>query len=791
VIPPDLERLRALLDDRYEIERELGGGGMSRVYVALERALGRRVVVKVLAPELSQHVNIERFRQEIATSATLQHPQIVPVFHADAAGDLLYFVMPFIEGESLRHRLDRDGRLPALEVIRLLAPLARALAYAHRQGVVHRDVKPGNILLAEGEPMLTDFGIAKVVRDGGGGSGLTSAGLSIGTVTYMPPEQVTADPALDGRADVYSLAAVGYELLTGAPPFTGTLAQVMSAHVVQPVPPISQRSPGTPAALADVIMLGLEKSPDARPDAERFAALLDAASRTTGEQPARAPHRRGPSRMAMAVGASVLTLGGVIGWWWGTRGASVRSTAPVIAVLPFELIGAKDDAYLSAGVSDEITTALAQVPGLRVLSRATVRAFADSGFAPTDFGQRAAVTALVEGSVQRAGPTIRFTARLVDASDGSAIWSDRYERAEGDLFAAQKELGDAVGRALLSRFGLADSTARRNERVTDPQAYDLFLRGRYVLRDRGEAGLRTAMGHFSSAATRDPRFARAHAGIAEAAVLLPIYSAVLRETIEDTVRASARRAIALDSLLATPHVALGLLEKGLGRWAESERALTAALRLDSADASAHQNLGELYFTLGRVEDSRAALERATRLEPTDETIMSEFAFALLLAGDADSAARTVARASRAAASPFVAYTRAMVAERQNDAPLALRHMRDAATAAPLPFFRGALARAYWLAGDTAAALTIRSELRVSTASGATFGRVIASLPSGTADSLFADLERAADQRDPFVAMLPLRVWWYDRLRSDPRFAALAVRLGLPPASTGALPRTAR
>jgi eukaryotic-like serine/threonine-protein kinase len=314
-----LQPLLQHLADRYEIERELGGGGMSRVFLANERALGRRVVIKVLSPELGQRVNVERFLQEIATSATLQHPQIVPVYHAGDEAGLRYYVMPFVAGESLRARLQREGRLAPREVLHLLAPLARALAYAHRQGVVHRDVKPENILLSEGEPMLADFGIAKVVREGGSSTGLTSAGMSIGTVTYMPPEQVAADPDIDGRADVYSLAAVAYELLAGEPPFTGTPAQVMSAHMVKEPADLAARLPPEHGALARAVMQGLAKDLQRRPDAEAFAALLDGARSQASAPPpvpigAAAPARRTRWRLLLAGGAVAAAVVAALLW---------------------------------------------------------------------------------------------------------------------------------------------------------------------------------------------------------------------------------------------------------------------------------------------------------------------------------------------------------------------------------------------------------------------------------------------------------------------------------------------
>jgi len=783
-----LQPLLQQLADRYDIERELGGGGMSRVFLANERALGRRVVIKVLAPELGQRVNVERFLQEIATSATLQHPQIVPVYHADDVNGLRYYVMPFVAGESLRSRLQREGRLAPREVLHLMAPLARALAYAHRQGVVHRDVKPENILLSEGEPMLADFGIAKVLREGGSDGGLTSAGMSLGTVTYMPPEQVAADPEIDGRADVYSLAAVAYELLAGAPPFTGTPAQVMSAHMVKEPTDLAPQLPPVDQPLAHAVMRGLAKDPRQRPDAEAFAALLDRAR----SHAVAAPHGVAPAlptprgrRGLLLAGVATTVAAAALLWRGGISGVeSAHAATPAIAVLSFEMIGPTDDAYLSAGVTEEITTGLAQVQGVRVLSRATVRAYADSNFTPTDFATKVGVSALVEGSVQRSGEQLRVTARLVDTRDGSAIWSDRYERAVADVFRTQQEISTAVAGALTRHLGLA-AAAPRTEYVANPAAYDLYLRARFALRERGEQGLRSAMALFTEAAQRDPGFARAHAGIAEAASLLPIYSAVPGTSVADTIRASVARAIAIDSLLAAPHVALGLVEKGLGHWSDGERAFKAALARDPNHAPAHQNLGELYFTLGRFDESRDALARAAELEPADASIVAEFAYALLQVGARDSAARTVARAALAAPrNPFVAYTLGVIAEGDGDLAQAAQHMRAASEAAPIPFFRGAFARALLLAGDSAGAATVRAQLAaLGAAPGAAFGRAVAGLPVEPADALFTELEDAAQERDPFFLMLPMRSTWYSRLRSDPRLSRLAGQLGLPPSAT--------
>src|SRR5207248_4413764 len=243
-------RLQVALGDAYRIERELGGGGMSRVFLAQETALKRQVVVKVLPPDLAAGVNAERFRREVQLAASLQHPHIVPLLSAGAAGDLLYYAMPYIEGESLRAKLVREGELPVPEAVRILRDVVDALGYAHTHGVVHRDIKPENVLLSGKHAVVTDFGVAKAVTASSGGASLTSLGVALGTPAYMAPEQAAADPHLDHRVDIYAVGALGYELLTGRPAFTGLTAQeVLAAHVTQAPEPEEKRRAGLSPAL--------------------------------------------------------------------------------------------------------------------------------------------------------------------------------------------------------------------------------------------------------------------------------------------------------------------------------------------------------------------------------------------------------------------------------------------------------------------------------------------------------------------------------------------------------------
>src|SRR5713226_2842544 len=281
----DLEaRLQRALGDAYRIERELGGGGMSRVFLAQETALKRRVVIKVLPPEMAAGVNIERFRREIALAASLQHPHIVPLLTAGSSGDLLYYVMPYVEGESLRAKLAREGELSIGEAVRVLTDVVDALSYAHAQGVVHRDIKPENVLIARKHAVVTDFGVAKAVSASTGGASLTSLGVALGTPAYMAPEQAAADPHVDHRADLYALGVLGYEMLTGRPPFALATSQAtLAAQVTQTPQPVTAQRPAVPTALNALVMRCLEKHPaDRWQNGTELAHQLEAMATPSG-----------------------------------------------------------------------------------------------------------------------------------------------------------------------------------------------------------------------------------------------------------------------------------------------------------------------------------------------------------------------------------------------------------------------------------------------------------------------------------------------------------------------------
>jgi serine/threonine-protein kinase len=395
-----LGQLQAALGDAYRIEKELGGGGMSRVFVATETTLERQVVVKVLPLDLAAGLNVQRFRREIQLAAKLQHPHIVPLLSAGAAEGLLYYTMPLIEGEPLRTKLARQGELPIPEAVRILRDVADALSYAHEHGLVHRDIKPDNVLLAGKHAVVTDFGVSKALSTATGTSTLTSIGVALGTPAYMAPEQAAADPATDHRADIYALGVVGYELLTGHPPFGGLSGQqVLAAHAAEAPVAVTQRRGTVPPTLATLVMRCLEKHPADRPQtAGEIVQTLEAiatpsgGTTPTGRFPVALP-RTAARRRRWAIGAGAVLLSGLAMYlFWPPR---VRLADPnLVAVAPFRVTGADPSlTYLREGMVDLLAADLTGEGGPRAADpRATMSAWRRmAGSAEADLSEDAAL----------------------------------------------------------------------------------------------------------------------------------------------------------------------------------------------------------------------------------------------------------------------------------------------------------------------------------------------------------------------------------------------------------------
>jgi len=445
-----IDRLQGALAGRYRLEREVGRGGMATVHLAQDLKHRRPVAVKVLHPELAVNVGADRFLREIDIAAGLNHPHILTLIDSGNADGLLYYVMPFVEGESLRGRLARDGRLPITEAVELTRKVATALAYAHARGVVHRDIKPENIMLHEGEPMVTDFGIARAVS--GEGESLTQTGMSLGTPAYMSPEQASGEHEIDGRSDIYSLGCVLYEMLAGEPPFTGPSVQaIIVRRFTEPARSVRALRPEVPELVDRALLRALARAPE-----ERFAAAAQLAQALAPATPVRTPPDGAPT---------IVT-------------ASHRA-ARSIAVLPFaDMSPAKDQDYFCEGIAEEIINALAKIDALQVASRSSAFGYKGKNQDIRQVGEQLNVATVMEGSVRKAGNRLRITAQLINVTDGYHLWSERYDRELEDVFAVQDEIAANIVKAL--RLVLTDEQRRAIERpqTGNVEAYEFYLRGR-------------------------------------------------------------------------------------------------------------------------------------------------------------------------------------------------------------------------------------------------------------------------------------------------------------------------
>jgi TolB-like protein/tetratricopeptide (TPR) repeat protein len=804
------DQLQASLGANYALERELGGGGMSRVFVATEKTLGRTVVVKVLPPELAHAVSIERFRREIAMSARLQHPHIVPLLTAGETDGLPYYTMPFIDGESLRARLSRVGELPLVDLVRVMRDVAGALAYAHEHGVIHRDIKPENVLLTRQHALVADFGVAKALSASTtiGITSSTSLGIALGTPAYMAPEQAAADPTTDGRADLYAFGAMAYEMLTGLPPFTGRNAQAILAAHAQEVPtPVEKRRPTTPPALAALVMQLLEKRPADRPQtAEAVHAALDGITTTSGTmlpfEPPKPKKRRVPA-WAIAGIAAVFVIGAIVAS--ARRRGGIESpvmagmitgsdVAPhSVAVLPFANVG-KDTAteYFADGMADELTTALARVPGLKVAARSSAFTFRDQSVGAQHVGRTLHVGNVLEGSVRREGGRLRVTAQLVNTATGLASWSESYEREMKDVFQVQDELTHAIVAALYPTLATGANDTAETARLAaahaprgtnDLSAYDLFLQGRHYFGWGGAPSLWKAIGFFQQAIAADSTFARAHAALAMSYDLLPDYGGARADSVIPIAEEHAKRALALDPDLADAHLALGDVRVHQWRWADAERELDRSVSLDPSNPTVHIWHAELLLGMGEVAEAVAHAKMAQALDPLTAVTNQTLGRTLLDArnyGEAAAAATKGLAIDSTFGGLYVTLMEAeMLAGRPDSAArVADRALRQARRGLGV---RSAAIWAYTRAGRKSDAESLLAEMRTDQRAGTipALDMAHALLAFGQTDSALVWIGRSVARHDAEpdwngLACDPT----YDALRRDARFVALMAPTGM-------------
>jgi serine/threonine-protein kinase len=735
------------LGGHYRLEREVGAGGMAVVYAAHDLKHDRAVAVKVLRPEVAASVGAERFLREIRVSARLNHPNILPLRDSGEAGGILYYIMPLIEGESLRERLTREGRLPIEAALTLTTQVGGALEYAHRRGVIHRDIKPENILLHEGTALVADFGVALALH-APGKPRLTQSGFMVGTPLYVSPEQALGEADLDHRSDQYSLACVLYEMLIGEPPHPGTSAQAVLAKVMMDPPPSARRLRHTiPLAVDAALQRALATSaPDRFASVQEFIQALSL------------PAPRRPSR-------------------WS------------VAVLPFvNLSPDPENEYFADGVTEDVITHLSKIRSLKVISRTSVMAFKGRPVSLAEVAASLGVGAVVEGSIRRSGNRVRIVAQLIDAPTDQHLWAETYDRDLADVFSIQTEVALAVARALEAKLTASEEESVRARPTRNLEAYDLYLLGQHHWFQFTADGADRAGEYFQRAIEQDPGFAPAHGGLANYFLMVggaPLNVLPAAWAVPQAKQA-AQHALTLDPTLGSAWSALalaqcwfdwdwfGALETArqgvecccnnpmlwstyvlthdvVGQHAEAIRGVSHALQLDPLSVLMLQNAAWVSCHARRYEEAQDYLDQLMGIRPNFPIGVFTQAELLLAQG------------------------------KEREAIAAIEPLSDVMSL--FDYGMAMLAMAYGRTGHRADARRIAGQLEAQCREGrAAWGDVaLAHLGMGDLDRAMDFVEAIPHQRPPggfigaYLGVLPL----FDPIRDDARFQAVLARMKLP------------
>jgi serine/threonine-protein kinase len=745
------DRLSAALSSRYRLERELGQGGMAKVFLAHDLKYERAVAVKVLRPDLAAEVGPARFLREIQIAARLHHPHILPLYDSDQVDGLVYYVMPYIEGETLRQRLNRERQLPVGEALQVAREVADALGYAHSCNVIHRDIKPANILLDAGHAVVADFGIARAV-----GSGDSTSGHIVGTPGYMSPEQIDGSQYVDGRTDIYSLGCVLFEMLVGEPPFKGsTLTSVIANRLATPAPSPRSYRELVPEAVDAAVRKAMATMPaDRYTSAGQFADALGTSA-----------------TVAIAVGAAQAMVKEVV-------------AAKSVAVLPFENMSTDpENEYFSDGITDDIIAQLSKISALKVISRTSSMQYKKTTKKIAVIAEELGVAAVLEGSVRKAGPRVRIVAHLVDPKTEQHLWGDTFDRQLTDIFEVQSEVAQQITGALSVALSPEEKQRVEKKATQDADAYNLYLLGRFHANKWSEADVLKGIECFEGAIAKDPNFAVAYAGLADAYELLSIgFSS--RPPVEWLAKAktAALKALEMDDTLAEAHTSLAYA-RWLGDldWPGAEKEFKRALELKGSYVMAHEWYAEYLAALGRHEEAVAEIKRAQQLDPLAVPVNRAVGWVLYFARRYDEAIdelkKTLTMNPDFLGARLVLWW-AWVAKGSPD--IAMADIRKEVERPGLRTVKKLmLAYACAAAGNREEANGLLWELESKLAGDNRLALLAALVYTALdmKDRAFQELHRAHEMREPGLMFLKVAPF-LDPLRSDPRYGVLVEKLGL-------------
>ena len=746
-----IDRLSEALATRYRVERELGQGGMAKVFLAHDVKYERLVAVKVLKPELASDVGPGRFLREIQIAARLHHPHILPLYDSDSVDGLLFYVMPYIEGDSLRSRLLKERQLPVAEALQIAREVADALAYAHKANVVHRDIKPANILLESGHALVSDFGIARAI-----GSTQTSAGHVVGTPAYMSPEQIEGSENLDGRSDLYSLGCVLYEMLVGEPPFKGsTLTALIANRLSGAAPSPRARRELVPDAVDAAVQQAMASLP-----ADRFATAAQFAE-ALGT----------PATVAIAVGAAQAMV-------------QELTSAKSVAVLPFENMSTDpENEYFSDGITDDIIAQLSKISALKVISRTSSMQYKKTTKKIATIAQELGVSAVLEGSVRRAGQRARIVVHLVDPKTEQHLWGETFDRNLSDIFEVQSEVAQQISGALAVALSPEEKQRVEKKATGSAEAYNSYLLGRFHANKWSGEDVQRGIQYYQDAIAKDPSYAVAYAGIADAYELLSIGfgSKPPVEYLADA-KAMALKALEMDDTLAEAHTSLAYA-RWLGDldWSGAERGFKRALELKTNYVMAHEWYAEYQAALGRHDDALASARRAQQLDPLSVPVNRSVGWVLYFSRRYDKAIeelrKTLGMDPGFLGARLVLWW-ALIASGSVQEALA-----DIRVEVDRPGLRTVkkltLAYATAIAGNAEEATGLLWELEAKLAADPRLALLTALAYSALDDKgkAFEQIDRAWRIREPGLLFLKVAPW-ADPLRSDPRYGEMLQKLGL-------------